>query len=294
MRIVPTAIAVAALSCVSIARAEPVQIYDDENYTRLARWAQHLDDRINDGVRRGWLRPGDAWRNQKRLDSIEIHMVQDSYQSNDGMRPDQARRYADQLRQLSMDMGERGGWQGYYGNWGGGYGGGGGYSAGGGYGGGGGYSDGGYSAPPPPPSGTHYYREGEYESNCQRGNQAAGTIFGALAGGLIGGAASHGNAGAVVGGVVLGGLVGNALSRDIKCEDQRYAFARYNDAMYAPVGQEYRWDHGGDYGTIRTVDEYQDGPYTCRHFHTVNYRDGQRFERDGTACRETDGYWHFR
>ena len=287
MRIVPTAIAVAALSCASAARAEPVQIYDDENYSRLARWEQHIDDRINDGVRRGSMRPGDAWRFQKRLDSIEIHLVQDTLQSNNGLDDFTARRYADQLRQLSMDLGERGGWQGYYGNWGGGY------SSGGGY--GGGYSGGGsYGPPPSPPSGANYYREGEYEQNCHRGNQAAGTIFGAIAGGLIGGAASHGNAGAVVGGVVLGGLVGNALSRDIKCEDQRYAFARYNDAMSGPVGSEYRWEHGGNYGTVRTVDEYQDGPYTCRHFHTVNYRDGQRFERDGTACRETDGYWHFR
>src|SRR5258706_16086057 len=74
MKIVPTAIAVAALSCAtSAAVAEPIQIYDDENYTRLARWEQHLDDRISDGVRRGSLRPTDAWRYQKRLDGIEIH-----------------------------------------------------------------------------------------------------------------------------------------------------------------------------------------------------------------------------
>src|SRR4051812_24856970 len=47
---------------------------------------------------------------------------------------------------------------------------------------------------PPPPA---YYQQGQYEENCRRGNATAGTIFGALAGGLLGGAASRGNGGAV-------------------------------------------------------------------------------------------------
>src|SRR6185437_3793238 len=72
-----------------------------------------------------------------------------------------------------------------------------------------------------PPAGN-YYREGDYERSCHQGNVAAGTIFGALAGGLIGSAASHGNGGAVAGGVILGGLVGNTLARDVDCDDQRY------------------------------------------------------------------------
>src|SRR6185312_10505958 len=50
-----------------------------------------------------------------------------------------------------------------------------------------------YGPPPPPPPPSAYYEEGRYEQNCHRGNTAAGTIFGALAGGLIGGAASRGN-----------------------------------------------------------------------------------------------------
>jgi surface antigen len=282
MRFVPTAIAVAALSCASAAIAEPVQIYDDEAYSRLARWEQHLDDRINDGVRRGSLRSGDAWRLQKRLDSIEIHLLYDYFQSNNGLSDDAAHRYAGQLRALGGDLGERNGWSGY----GGGpdYGGGPGYSGGQGYG----------PPPPPPPSGGSYYREGQYESECHRGNVAAGTIFGAIAGGLIGGAVSHGNGGAVVGGVVLGGLAGNALSRDIDCDDQHVAFARYQEALDGPVGSEVRWEHNGRYGTIRIENEYRDGPYLCRQFHAVNYRNGQRFERDGTACRQEDGNWHFR
>jgi hypothetical protein len=69
-----------------------------------------------------------------------------------------------------------------------------------------------------------YYQQGAYEQNCHRGNAAAGTIFGAVAGGLIGSAVSHGNGGAVIGGAVLGGLLGNTVSKDIDCDDQPYAF----------------------------------------------------------------------
>ena len=38
-----------------------------------------------------------------------------------------------------------------------------------------------------------------YGSDCDHGDNAAGTVLGAITGGLIGGAVSHGNGGAVVG-----------------------------------------------------------------------------------------------
>lgn len=146
----------------------------------------------------------------------------------------------------------------------------------------------------PPPSNYRYYHEGDYENDCHRGNQVAGTIFGAIAGGLIGGAVSHGNGGAVAGGVILGGLAGNALSQDIDCDNQRYAFSAYDEGFNGEVGREYDWRHGDDYGTFRPTREYRDGNYICRDFHATNYRHGQAFDRDGTACREDDGYWHLR
>ncbi|MBV9330397.1 MAG: hypothetical protein JOZ55_02465 [Alphaproteobacteria bacterium] len=273
-KLVPVAIAIAAMASASVALAEPIQISDDENYSRLARWEQHLDDRIANGVANHSLRGSDAWRLQKRLDGIEIHLVRDTYQSSDGLSDAAARGYADQLRALGRDLGERTDWEGYSDR-----------------------RDGGPDygpPPPPPPSNYSYYREGDYEADCRRGNRAAGTVFGAIASGLIGGAVSHGNGGAVVGGVVLGGLAGNAIAGDIDCDDQHYAFARYNEALNGPVGTEMRWEHNGRWGTFRSVREFQDGPYICREFRTVNYRNGQRFERDGTACREADGYWHFR
>ena len=278
-KFIPIAVAIAALSCASAAVADPIQINDDENYSRLANWEQHLDQIIADKANHNAFRARDAWRFQKRLDNIEIHLLQAYYQSDNGLDNGTARSYADQLRSLSGDLRDSG-WSSYYGN-----------------GFGGGYSGGPSYGPPPrpsPPSQYSYYREGAYESECHRGNPAAGTIFGAVAGGLIGGAVSHGNGAAVVGGVIVGGLAGNALSRDIDCDDQRYAYARYNDGFSGPVGQEYRWDHGDRYGTFTPTREYRDGNYVCRDFQTVNYRNGQQYQENGTACRQDDGYWHIR
>ena len=138
------------------------------------------------------------------------------------------------------------------------------------------------------------YREGDYERNCHRGNAAAGTVFGAVGGGLIGGAASHGNAGAVVGGVLLGGLLGNALSRDIDCDDQRYAFNVYADGFNGEIGRRYEWRHGGDYGYFTPTREYWDNGQRCRAFIETTYRRGREYDQEGVACYEGDGYWHFR
>lgn len=142
---------------------------------------------------------------------------------------------------------------------------------------------------PPPPA---YYREGDYERDCHRGT-AAGTVFGAVGGGLIGGAASHGNAGAVVGGVLLGGLLGNALSRDVDCDDQRYAFDSYAVGLNGDIGERHEWRHGESYGYFTPTREYTEDGRRCREFTTVTYRHGEENRHDGSACYGNDGYWHF-
>ena len=151
--------------------------------------------------------------------------------------------------------------------------------------------DQGYDNGPPPDS----YREGYYEDNCRKGNTAAGTIFGALAGGLIGSAASHGNGGAVVGGAILGGLFGNAISRDMPCEDHRYAVRVYAQGLDGPIGQRYEWRNrdNDDYGYFIPDREFRRDGYVCRSFSTTTYRGGHPFTRSGTACRMRDGNWRF-
>jgi surface antigen len=146
---------------------------------------------------------------------------------------------------------------------------------------------------PPPPSGA-YYQQGRYEADCHRGNAAAGTIFGALAGGLIGGAASHGNGGAVVGGAILGGLLGNTVSRDIDCDAQPEAFRVYADGLNGNLGQRRDWRHGDSYGYFTPTREFRRGGVVCREFTETSYSpDGRSFTRSGSACRQDDGNWRF-
>lgn len=148
-------------------------------------------------------------------------------------------------------------------------------------------------APPPPPPDRGYYREGQYEDNCRRGNNAAGTIFGAIAGGLIGGAASHGNGGAVVGGAILGGLLGNTVSRDIPCEDHPYAFRAYATGLNGDLHRRYEWRHGDNYGYFVPDREFYRGRTVCRSWTETTYVQGRSYTRSGTACRQNDGNWRF-
>ena len=141
---------------------------------------------------------------------------------------------------------------------------------------------------------TVYYRQGSYEQNCQRGNnQVAGTIFGAIAGGLIGSAASHGNGGAVVGGAVLGGLLGNTISRDIDCNDQPYAFQTYSAGLNGRIGRRYEWNHGQERGYFIPTREFRRNGQVCRSFTETTYRGGRQLTRSGTSCRAQDGNWRF-
>ena len=148
-----------------------------------------------------------------------------------------------------------------------------------------------YGAPPPP---MGYYEPGRYEAECRRGNAAAGTIFGAIAGGLLGGAASHGRGGAVIGGAILGGLLGNVIARDIDCDDQPYAFRVYADGLNGDLGRRYEWRHGDAFGYFTPRREFRRGNVVCREFGETSYRpDGRSFTRSGTACRQVDGNWRF-
>jgi len=151
-----------------------------------------------------------------------------------------------------------------------------------------------YGPPPPPPPAPAYYQQGRYEESCRSGNAVNGTIFGALAGGLLGGVASRGNAGATIGGVVVGGLLGNVIGRDIDCDDQPVAYRVYADSLNGDVGRPYEWHNRGNRGTFTSTREFRRGPQVCREFSETSWRRGQSFTRSGIACRETgNGHWRF-
>jgi len=265
-------ISASALFIAGAAQADPPPISSaDDAYSRLSRWEQHLGHKIGDEERDRTIDPGRARTMEENLDSIQSQ-VERSYHDNT-LDPDSFGRFASELKDIGDELGDD--------DW----------AEHNVYAEGSDDHDNGYGETPPPPPAYDYYREGDYERSCHEGNVAAGTIFGAIAGGLIGGAVSHGNAGAVVGGVVVGGALGNALSQDIPCDDRRYAYDAYYQSLNGDVDHDYDWRHGDSYGSFRATREYSDNGRECRDWHAVTYRDGQRFERDGTACRRENGTW---
>src|SRR3954463_7420014 len=98
---------------------------------------------------------------------------------------------------------------------------------------------------------------------CSGRDHTGGTILGAIAGGVLGSAASHGNGGAVVGGAILGGLAGNAISRDMDCEDRTYAVRAYDDSFRGRVGERHQWRRGPNRGYVVTNREYYRGRRLC-------------------------------
>jgi surface antigen len=128
---------------------------------------------------------------------------------------------------------------------------------------------------------------------CSGRDHTAGTVLGAIAGGVLGSAASHGNGGAVVGGALLGGLAGNAISRDMDCSDRPYAARSYDDSFRGHVGERHEWRNGPDRGYVVTDREYRHGNRLCRDFTQVVYRGGREYDRHGTACQRRGGDWEF-
>ena len=130
--------------------------------------------------------------------------------------------------------------------------------------------------------------------DCHDRNATAGTILGAVAGGIIGNqfGSGGGKAAATVGGVVLGGMAGNAISRDMDCDDRPYAFSAYHEGFRGPMHRSYYWHHGYDHGYMVPVREYYRRDEVCRDFRVTTFHHGESYTRYGTACRERDGDWH--
>ena len=138
-----------------------------------------------------------------------------------------------------------------------------------------------------------YERGAYYYGNDCRDNVAAGTVLGAVAGGMIGNRIGHGNGGATIGGVIIGGMAGNALSRDMDCGDRRYALASYSAGFEGQIGEHYNWRNGRNHGSFMAVREFARDGYTCRDFRESSSRNGRNTKRNGTACRHGDGNWYF-
>jgi len=141
-------------------------------------------------------------------------------------------------------------------------------------------------------NGDRGYQRGAYYYGSDCSDNAAGTIVGAVAGGVIGNQLGHGNGGATMAGVIVGGIAGNSISRDMNCNDRHYALTSYSAGFEGRIGHRYDWRNGDNRGSFTPVREYSRDGRTCRDFRETSYSSGNRFNRDGTACRRDDGNWY--
>jgi len=80
-------------------------------------------------------------------------------------------------------------------------------------------------------------------ANCQ-GRRDTGTAVGAVGGGVVGNAASHGSLGGTVAGAVIGGVAGNVIAGN-NCKQQRYASRYHPRRHYDARGRAFYYDKYG-------------------------------------------------
>ena len=127
--------------------------------------------------------------------------------------------------------------------------------------------------------------------------QEAGTLMGAIGGGVIGSTigGGKGRTAATIGGALLGGMLGSSIGAQLDQEDQARAYRTSQRALEtAQPGQSLPWNNPqtGHSGTV-TAGNYSKSPsgqYCREYVHTVNIG-GKSEKAYGTACRQQDGSW---
>ncbi len=135
-------------------------------------------------------------------------------------------------------------------------------------------------------------------AGCSGGeNQQAGTILGAIAGGLAGAQFGRGTGqlAAVGVGTLLGAAIGGELGRSMDAVDRRLMSQTTEHALNeTPRNTTTTWRNpdNGHYGTITPLNttEPRAGTY-CREYQQTVTVGGQTQEAYGTACRQPDGAW---
>lgn len=123
-------------------------------------------------------------------------------------------------------------------------------------------------------------------------NQQAGTVIGAVVGGLLGHQVGRGDgrAAATIIGAIAGGVVGNAIGQSMDATD-RMRTAQVLETQ--PTGAPTQWrnpDTGREYVVVPTR-TYASPQGPCREY-TMDAIIGGRSEKVyGTACRQPDGSW---
>jgi len=142
---------------------------------------------------------------------------------------------------------------------------------------------------------AYTYNDDNYYRNCRSSSDPAGIIAGAFIGGLLGNAASGGRGGATAAGVIVGGSLGAAMTRNLDCEDQSYAYKTYYDGFNSGrPNSSYQWRNpkNGHYGNFRVV-SYANDPdgFRCANYTQEIFIQGRPQTNKGRACQQPDGTW---
>ncbi|MGE3064747.1 MAG: RT0821/Lpp0805 family surface protein [Hyphomicrobiaceae bacterium] len=127
-------------------------------------------------------------------------------------------------------------------------------------------------------------------------NADAGTVVGAVAGGIIGNqfGKGGGRVASTMAGAVVGGIVGNEMGRRLDERDRMLAQQAEYDALdhgYDSRPVSWRNPDNGRYGEVIPGPRYRRGAYDCRDYTHKVYIDGRPQIMRGSACRNPDGTW---
>lgn len=124
----------------------------------------------------------------------------------------------------------------------------------------------------------------------------AGTVVGAVGGGLLGSQIGHGSGqlAAVAAGTLLGAFIGHQVGESLDRADIEYARRAQDQAYAAPIGQRIIWSNpqSGNGGTVTPMREGNDSTgHYCREYQSTVTVGGKTEQAYGTACRQPDGTW---
>lgn len=126
--------------------------------------------------------------------------------------------------------------------------------------------------------------------------QSAGTVLGAIGGGLLGSqiGGGSGKLAATAAGTLLGAWVGSEVGASLDKADKLYLQqATYSALENNPTGTASTWNNPDTrhYGSVTPVRTYKTASEDCREYEQQIIVDDQEQTGYGTACRQPDGRW---
>ena len=127
--------------------------------------------------------------------------------------------------------------------------------------------------------------------------QTAGTLGGAVLGGLLGAQFGSGSGQLIAtgAGVLAGGLLGQSIGKSLDENDKMMAQRTTQASLeHVQSGQQSTWSNpdSGASGTVTPTRTFENSEgQNCREFQQTVSIGGQTEDAYGTACRQSDGSW---